>query len=756
MMPGPRSKRKRSEMENPSEPLRRRGRDVASGPESIGDEKNEGLLGNNASLIKEDRIQSTTSNALANSLISSLHSASGNLNDTGGNDHAEEGNLELKSQDEILRDKSSVDSTAKNSAYQPMSQHMKMESITATSEPSTKNEDQRIARIRRALDYRKDLLDRIKRGKSATQSTLNVAYAKNSSLREETDVQEIAAFQNVTKEVNAFARKQTRIDFEGEKRTVTLRRGSSVGKRMNTALASLAPSSAAAASVAALSADLSSSSQSTYRPQIKSPSSGLSRAVSLGSALSSMSSSINLQPLVVASSTSKKASSPSAANIAPIAAPTRPASTKSSKTPSLLSRSVSTPGPLLQVAIPMPPPATAVPSIPTPRAIQPQPPPVVVCSETIALRERQNALRDKLVATLKSRPEYAMSIQQQRKPGQIKKDKSRLERVKLLENVEVCARLPNRRQTHWDYLLDEMRWMATDFREERKWKESASRILAKGAMLKQASAVVLGERKSKDVRVNGSSKHVVVKLKDEGSLEKSIRTLRTSSVDSTSGYDLMDQKYKTPTADELKAAICISRNLAAKIQRDIYNSRLKPEIVDEIQLDAQSKKIDRSLSNDNSNTVSETVVETPSNDIVSKNADDAAASHESNNVSVSDTASKVTAEATAAYLLEIESRVNELVDKADSLTTKPTRSNVKASTKNSYEAKLTVDQSAIAHKVEEYWTKVPSGVSLTGPHSCGKTFTVCALLWDCRDAGAHVIFCTPTSVVSQTLEYDAI
>ncbi|RFU26753.1 hypothetical protein B7463_g9586, partial [Scytalidium lignicola] len=37
---------------------------------------------------------------------------------------------------------------------------------------------------------------------------------------------------------------------------------------------------------------------------------------------------------------------------------------------------------------------------------------------------------------------------------------------------------PNRPTTHWDVLLKEMKWMRTDFREERKWKMTAAKNLA--------------------------------------------------------------------------------------------------------------------------------------------------------------------------------------------------------------------------------------------------------------------------------------
>ena len=34
---------------------------------------------------------------------------------------------------------------------------------------------------------------------------------------------------------------------------------------------------------------------------------------------------------------------------------------------------------------------------------------------------------------------------------------------------------PARAKTHWDYLLEEMVWLAADFTQERKWKKAAAR-----------------------------------------------------------------------------------------------------------------------------------------------------------------------------------------------------------------------------------------------------------------------------------------
>ena len=60
-----------------------------------------------------------------------------------------------------------------------------------------------------------------------------------------------------------------------------------------------------------------------------------------------------------------------------------------------------------------------------------------------------------------------------------------LQRINLLrkEGLWSIKRLPKlvepqRAKTHWDYLLDEMVWMSSDFQQERKWKKNASKKIA--------------------------------------------------------------------------------------------------------------------------------------------------------------------------------------------------------------------------------------------------------------------------------------
>ncbi|KAL7554279.1 hypothetical protein ACHAWF_017722, partial [Thalassiosira exigua] len=61
-------------------------------------------------------------------------------------------------------------------------------------------------------------------------------------------------------------------------------------------------------------------------------------------------------------------------------------------------------------------------------------------------------------------------------------------------------RLPPRRKTQWDLVLEEMRWMAADFAEERKWKAAAGRSLSSAA--KASSRPML--KRIRRVRSSGS------------------------------------------------------------------------------------------------------------------------------------------------------------------------------------------------------------------------------------------------------------
>ena len=48
---------------------------------------------------------------------------------------------------------------------------------------------------------------------------------------------------------------------------------------------------------------------------------------------------------------------------------------------------------------------------------------------------------------------------------------------------------PPRHKAHWDYLLEEMQWLAADFAQERRWKKNAARKVRSSSLLRPTNAV---------------------------------------------------------------------------------------------------------------------------------------------------------------------------------------------------------------------------------------------------------------------------
>eukprot|EP00550_Attheya_septentrionalis_P010565 CAMPEP_0198304546 /NCGR_PEP_ID=MMETSP1449-20131203/57458_1 /TAXON_ID=420275 /ORGANISM="Attheya septentrionalis, Strain CCMP2084" /LENGTH=2889 /DNA_ID=CAMNT_0044007071 /DNA_START=128 /DNA_END=8797 /DNA_ORIENTATION=- len=123
----------------------------------------------------------------------------------------------------------------------------------------------------------------------------------------------------------------------------------------------------------------------------------------------------------------------------------------------------------------------------------------VICHEAMALRERRNTIRSKLGTVLYDQlnkiersgkvgktelskgsvlPSPVTKVQKSR-GGDTKKNPFTWAMVNSsLRGPGAPAQLPQRRKTQWDYVLEEMRWLATDFIEERKWKVASSQTLS--------------------------------------------------------------------------------------------------------------------------------------------------------------------------------------------------------------------------------------------------------------------------------------
>lgn len=61
---------------------------------------------------------------------------------------------------------------------------------------------------------------------------------------------------------------------------------------------------------------------------------------------------------------------------------------------------------------------------------------------------------------------------------------------------------PPREKAHWDYLLEEMHWLSTDFAQERKWKKSAAKKCAAMVMKYHRDKEAAAERAKRDEQSN--------------------------------------------------------------------------------------------------------------------------------------------------------------------------------------------------------------------------------------------------------------
>uniref|UniRef100_A0A667ZV60 E1A binding protein p400 n=1 Tax=Myripristis murdjan TaxID=586833 RepID=A0A667ZV60_9TELE len=87
--------------------------------------------------------------------------------------------------------------------------------------------------------------------------------------------------------------------------------------------------------------------------------------------------------------------------------------------------------------------------------------------QSAAMQSSQDGSQDKQVEQAKLETQVHQRISELRKEGQW--SASRL--PKLME--------ASRPKSHWDYLLEEMQWMAADFAQERRWKEAAAKKLVR-------------------------------------------------------------------------------------------------------------------------------------------------------------------------------------------------------------------------------------------------------------------------------------
>ncbi|XP_061586413.1 E1A-binding protein p400 isoform X2 [Cololabis saira] len=110
--------------------------------------------------------------------------------------------------------------------------------------------------------------------------------------------------------------------------------------------------------------------------------------------------------------------------------------------------------------------------------------------QNMAMQSSQEGSQDKQVEQAKLESQVHQRISELRKEGQW--SASRL--PKLVES--------SRPKSHWDYLLEEMQWMAADFAQERRWKKAAAKKLVRTCARYHQEQKKSEERSQKEREVN--------------------------------------------------------------------------------------------------------------------------------------------------------------------------------------------------------------------------------------------------------------
>jgi hypothetical protein len=768
-MPGPRSKRKRPSNDDPPSSgagtARRRQREGATGAEPATTQKNEdpkSSISDNSKSdldVDQDPISPEKNNSDEEKAVENpdekekLH---------GGNDQeqpsrsSQEADLKTSVPQESLDIKSDTKSQAENGQPQvPKSSTTTTEKIPIAENPSIPGETKE-SRIRGLLMHRKLLLKRVRQTRKSAKGEIGAVVESKPSVAATapTDEQEIASFSGMTREVVSLARKQARLDTDvpgAAKRTsVSLRRGSGVGKRMNAALSSLVPGGGGGAASSSVEEVPSQSLQSVTKAPVA------PRAPAAAPPIGP----IPPPPVVSRTTgTTLPAGAHSGLKAPPSMAAVRPVSQKSA---SLKTNTGQRERGMSSAAAAAP---SSKPPLHTGLSASGLPPnrlalPSVVCPEAETLRERRKHIRSKLLSIMNERQNQTQRTSRRdssgtsgstdtlASPASSSPPKKSPDRTAMIRGCGRPPHLPGRRKTHWDYLLEEMRWTATDFIEERKWKASTARTIGK-AILSPKETLVIQQTRTLD-GLRSDQNHAP---KPNGSIDEEMddtTALETKTAKATEGKQIERRPYVDVSSehyDSARKAARIISNMISELSASIIDAGAFAQSDDGYRkaLD-RHRQVRKQLEGDgvmsNATENVSTKTEPTGDDPVSKKI--AEEKHRAENPQESDHSER------EKQFQEISDHVENLFDKIKKTGAKPKNQSTIAKMPG-LQVSLSTAQAKTMDSIEDYWTRLEAGAVLSGPFAAGKTIVACTILWKHRASGPQLLVCSPASMVSASV-----
>jgi HSA len=424
------------------------------------------------------------------------------------------------------------------------------------------------------------------------------------------------------------------------------------------------------------------------------------------------------------------------------------------------------------------------------RMVQQQPtlphyPPIprVICPETIALRERRDEIRCKLAAMLQNRhhksellypamaettsrpherrgsslsvisspsmakamPSGQRTIPQSPSTRQVRQKHRRgISHLPLWQGPDPPPQLPRRRKTHWDTVLEEMRWMATDFIEERKWKHSTARMLgfqavrASQGQEDQAASPLTTETGTKpgaDTKAETESSSR--EADDSNRVEEVPMEIEDDSVVKSAEADtrVFLETLSEVTVDDVKASRAVAERVSGTIA-ELFS--VNPTAGPFSQLS--------SVTTDGSGSVATEQQEEVSNGTAAQSSDPVSdlALHSAMSGNA-DASAKI--ETTKAFE-RASKHVDSLLQTINEESASPIARTTGKAVPETHGFRLSLEQTEIINTIEDRWQRIRAGAVLKGPVASGKTIATCSLLWRNKAFGPQLLVCTSASMVS--------
>lgn len=308
--------------------------------------------------------------------------------------------------------------------------------------------------------------------------------------------------------------------------------------------------------------------------------------------------------------------------------------------------------------------------------------------------------------------------------------------------------LPERRKTQWDYVLEEMRWLATDFVEENKWKRASAKTLSAAIMTNHLISATQAKISPPKLRRSTPSSNKL----GESSLNVDLVEIKSNREDESMDEDddtdsgveehISNIEFVDPTDEDIKSSKTIAQliNTVVETHWELANTKSNMPPSDE-QTAFAYERYHKLRSDDSSSANGVRLIK----DCISSAADKEISSNMPGHyLSFEEMQERIQNSVHRRKMTE-----SELSEKFDDFF-----SHVSDSLEGT-KLQIQDSQMEVLQFTEALWKEVEgrqsiNGSLISGPIGCGKTFTTCLLLWRRRGKGPQLLLCPGESLVSDS------